>query len=493
MSDASVKNENGETYNRRRKVPVRTKLFFASGAFQEATVVAAGLVTVLFYNQILGVSPALCGTAFLIASVVDGITDPAVGAFSDHFRSRWGRRHPLMLASALPVGIAFYFLYQPMAGLSEMGYFAWMTTFLVLMRIAITFYNIPHDALGAELTDDYEERSSVFGYNLVAVALAATMMVMIVNFLIFPTTPEYSNGLLNESRYPILATLGAIAVVVSILVCTLGTVDQLPYIHHVDVSKKVDYGKFFRELLTLVRNSSYISTCLSLLTIYASLGILGVVSTYAYIYVYGLSTEQMAIAGIVKMPGVFVALPLLALMSLRMDKRQILIVTATLTGVMTALPHILKMFDWFPGNESSFLLVALFLPLFIGTLVTPVTAIIIDSQLVDVADVHEYQTGSRAEGVVFSVRSFAIKATSGIGGLLAGFGLEFIGFPENAEVGNLSEETITGLLFLNGPLYLGLYLLAIVFMSFYKIDKERHAEILSELETRRDAAALEKD
>lgn len=482
----------GETINRRRKVPVRTKLFFASGAFQEATIVAAGIVTVLFYNQVLGVSPALCGTAFLIASIVDGITDPLAGAFSDHFRSLLGRRHPLMLASAFPVGIAFYFLYQPIDGLSEMGYFAWLTIFLVLMRIAITFYNIPHDALGAELTDDYEERSSVFGYNLVAVALTATLMVLIVNFLIFPSTPEYANGYLNESRYFMLASLGALAVVVSILVCALGTMDQIPYIHHVDISKKVDYGKFFRELGTLVRNSSYLSTCLSLLTIYASLGILGVVSTYAYVYVYGLTTEQMSIAGVMKMPGIFIALPLLAWLSRGMDKKQILMTTTAMTGIFSALPHLLKMLDWFPGNESSFLLVALFLPLFIGALVTPVTSIILDSQLVDVADAHEYQTGSRAEGVVFSVRSFAIKATSGIGGLLAGFGLEFIGFPENAEVGNLSAETISGLLFMNGPLYLGLYFLAIFFMSFYRIDKKCHAEILSELETRREAAALQK-
>ena len=149
------------------------------------------------------------------------------------------------------------------------------------------------------------------------------------------------------------------------------------------------------------------------------------------------------------------------------------------------------MLGWFPGNESSFLLFALFFPLFIGTIVTPVTAIIIDSQLVDVADVHEYQTGSRSEGVVFSVRSFAVKATSGLGGLFAGFGLEFIGFPDNAEVGNLSAETIDGLLFMVGPLYLGFYLLAMFLMSFYKLDKKRHAEILSELEKRREAAAIQ--
>ena len=119
-SPASSNTEStGDDTNRRRKVPVRTKVLFASGAFQEATVAAGGLVTVFFYNQILGVAPTLCGTAFLIASVFDGITDPLVGAMSDHFRSRWGRRHPLMLASALPLAISFYFLYQPVDGLSE--------------------------------------------------------------------------------------------------------------------------------------------------------------------------------------------------------------------------------------------------------------------------------------------------------------------------------------------------------------------------------------
>ena len=56
--------DTGEQINRRRKIPVRTKLLFSSGAFQEATIVAAGLVTVLFYNQVLGVSPALCGRHF---------------------------------------------------------------------------------------------------------------------------------------------------------------------------------------------------------------------------------------------------------------------------------------------------------------------------------------------------------------------------------------------------------------------------------------------
>ena len=96
------------TATRRRKLSVKTKLLFASGSLQEAVVSAGGIVTVLFYNQVLGVSPALAGTAFLIASIVDAISDPLIGAISDRFRSRWGRRHPFCLL-ALPIAISSIF------------------------------------------------------------------------------------------------------------------------------------------------------------------------------------------------------------------------------------------------------------------------------------------------------------------------------------------------------------------------------------------------
>ena len=75
---------------RRRKLPVGVKLLFASGALQEASVTAGGIVTIIFYNQVLGVSPTLAGTAFLIASIVDAISDPLIGSISDRFRSVWG-------------------------------------------------------------------------------------------------------------------------------------------------------------------------------------------------------------------------------------------------------------------------------------------------------------------------------------------------------------------------------------------------------------------
>ena len=477
MADASL--------DRRRKLSVRTKVLFASGALQEAVVTAGGIATVLFYNQLLGVSPALVGTADLIDSAFDALPDPLIGAITDRFRSQWCRRHPFMFASALPIGVSFYFLYQPADGLTETGYFIWLCVFLILLRLSQTLYLIPHDALGAELTDDYEERTSIFGYNWVATSILTMVVSAIFFTVIFPSTPEYENGLLNQAGYFVLAAVGSVTIVFSVLVCAFGTLEQIPYLHDFEISKKFTFPNYFAQLKALVKNVSYLSACLSLLTIYSGLGILSVVATYAYIYVYELSSEAMFWAGAAKSPGILVALPLLAFLSKFMEKKAILMMSTLATCILISLPHNLKMLDLFPANDSVFLLFALFVPMLLAYMVLPMSAIIIDSQLVDVADDHELRIGERSEGVIFSVRSFGIKATQGVGGFLAGFGLEFIGFPENAAVGNLAQETVTGLLFLNGPAYLMIYLLAVLFMTLYALDKKTHGEILQQLEARR--------
>ena len=154
--------------DRNRKLTSRIKIAFAFGSLEESVLGAAGVATMLYYNQVLGVSASLCGLAFLIASIADAVTDPLIGAFTDNWRGgRWGRRHPFMAASAIPLAICFYFLYQPPGSLAEAGLFIWLTATTVLLRAFKTLFVVPHNAMGAELTDDYHERTSVFGYNTV--------------------------------------------------------------------------------------------------------------------------------------------------------------------------------------------------------------------------------------------------------------------------------------------------------------------------------------
>ena len=358
-----------------------------------------------------------------------------------------------------------------------------------MVRLGQTFYLIPHDALGAELTDDYEDRTSVFGYNNVAEMILSTLVVSILYYVIFGTVEEGTNSLVNEAGYVVMAWTGSVTIFFSVLLCTLSTLDQLPYMQKVEDAQNFSTRDFLAEISLLLSNPSFLAACLSLLIIMIGLGIIGVVANYAYIYVYELSTEQMFWAGVAKMPGVFVALPLLYFLSKNFEKREIVIATTLAVSFLVPLPHFLMLIDFFPASDSPYYLFAIFGPLLLAYLVFPVSYIVIDSQLADIADQHELQTNCRSEGVIFSVRSFGKKSTQGVGGLLAGFGLEFIGFPDNAQEVGVPPEAIDGLLFLNGPVYLGLYLVGVYFMTWYRIDRKTHAEILERLETRRGEAA----
>jgi Na+/melibiose symporter-like transporter len=68
------------------------------------SLVSVGFNTFLlfYYNQVLGVSGTVTGFALGISLVLDAVVDPTAGALSDRVRSRLGRRHPFMLASAVP-------------------------------------------------------------------------------------------------------------------------------------------------------------------------------------------------------------------------------------------------------------------------------------------------------------------------------------------------------------------------------------------------------
>jgi Na+/melibiose symporter-like transporter len=480
-------NGEGSSNIRKRKIPIRTKLFFGSGAFVEGTVTAGGITTMILYNQVHGMSPALFGLAFMIAMVVDAISDPLIGGLSDRVNTRWGRRHPFMLASILPLVIAFYCLYQPPSGLSEQGLLIWLVVCLVIVRLSQSFYSVPHDALGAELTDDYHERTSLYGWNWVIQTSAGLIMVMGMLWYVFPSTPEYENGLLNVGQYRYLAAFGALIAGGAVLVCSIGTRDQIPYLHQKTVYRP-SMKEYFGNLFQLLFNRSYLAVCFSWLTLTAAIGILGVVSTYTYLYGYTLSTEQLSLTGWAKIPGTLVALPLAIYMTRKLDKKNAFIAAAIISATLVALPHFFRMAGVFPAPESQFIyLFCIFVPLFTGFMVLPVMHIAVDSQLTDVCDEHEYRTGVRAEGIVFSIRTFALKSTHGFGAFIGGVGLTMIGFPEDAVASELEPEVVNGLLFMAGPLYLAITVAGALCMMMYRMDKKRHDEILAVLEERRAA------
>lgn len=130
-----------------RRLTVVTMMSFgigeAAGAFKN---MAWGVLLLFYCQQVVGIEAYVVGLAIAISVIMDAVTDPLIGTWSDRIRSRWGRRHPMLLASALPLAVSFVLLFAPPEGMSDLQGFLWLTTFGVLVRASYTFYSIPHPA-----------------------------------------------------------------------------------------------------------------------------------------------------------------------------------------------------------------------------------------------------------------------------------------------------------------------------------------------------------
>jgi Na+/melibiose symporter-like transporter len=106
--------------------------------------------------------------------------------------------------------------------------------------------------------------------------------------------------------------------------------------------------------------------------------------------------------------------------------------------------------------------------------------------LADIVEESEIATGRREEGLFFAARTFAAKATSGIGTLFAGIALDLIQFPRGAAPGTVADDVIFDLGLIYGPLLAVFYLLALASMGFYRITRaghRHHLHVLKRVET----------
>ena len=91
-----------------------TKFIFGIGAVGEMVYLGLfnGFITI-YYNQVLGLSNTLIGTAIMLAMIADAITDPVVGITSDKWRSKHGRRHPFLFIAPVPLAFSLYCIFNP--------------------------------------------------------------------------------------------------------------------------------------------------------------------------------------------------------------------------------------------------------------------------------------------------------------------------------------------------------------------------------------------
>ena len=133
----------------------------------------------LFFNQVVGLPAAWVGAAMMVTLMFDAICDPLIGEWSDHSRSRRGRRHSFMYASALPIAFAFYFLWNPPHGWSNQSLFIYLVALLVTVRLLLSLYEIPSTALAPDYDQSTGLMSSRFFFGTVGGAAMGVLALQV--------------------------------------------------------------------------------------------------------------------------------------------------------------------------------------------------------------------------------------------------------------------------------------------------------------------------
>jgi len=131
-----------------------------------------------FYTDTLGASAAMIGLFIFAARLLDGLSDPLIGWLSDRTRTRWGRRRPYLIWASPLLGLILLALFAP-PGLSPTQAGLWFGFLLLFLSVAWTLVNVPWEALGPELTPDYQARNRLFawrdGFYILGILLAVTL------------------------------------------------------------------------------------------------------------------------------------------------------------------------------------------------------------------------------------------------------------------------------------------------------------------------------
>ncbi len=471
-------------------VPLGAQVAYGFGSVAEGVKNTAFNTFLLFYyNAVLGLSGTLSGAAIFLALCVDAVTDPLVGSLSDNLHSRWGRRHPYMYASAVPMGVSMWLLFNPPASLGETGLFVWFTTFAVAVRTSMTFYSIPSNSMVAELTSSYDLRTTLVSWRFFFGWIGGIAIAQVGYRVFFVAKPGLEDGRLDASAYGGFALVCALAIVAAILICSLGTHRLIPRLKPPPEVTPFSLRRLFAEMRDVLRNRSYLMLVVGLLFASVAGGFNDVVGLYMSTYFWGLSSEQIATMALFLLIALFAGVGLARPVSQAFEKRRTALVVAGGAIVWGPLPIFLRLLGLFPPNGHPALL-----PILIVHNVVLVTAvimigIILSSMIADVIDEGELENGKRQEGMFSSAIAFAGKAVSGLGGFVAGIALDVVAFPKQAAPGEVPDDKIFLLGLAVGPCMFVLYLMSLVFLRGYRITRARHTEILDELARRRGVGA----
>ena len=444
-----------------QKLSRLTKIIYGSGdiGFSLTTTIVAAYF-LFFLTNVVGIRPAVAGIAILIGRSWDYINDPIIGHISDRTRSRWGRRRPFLLFGALPFALAFTMMWFKPPWDNLIALTAYYAVAYVIFDTAATFVYMPYYALTPELTEDYDERTSLTSYrmfySIFGSLLAFTIPLMIVG--------SFSPG--NSGKILLMGAIFGLISALPLLLVFATTREKQEFIEQAQPT-------FKDSLKAALKNKPFVFGAVIYLITWVSFDILQTVLLFFIKFVMGREADSVLIMATIFIVAIF-ALPFWEWTSRKLNKRLAYAAGIAFWAVVQVV--LITM------NASSPLSLILFLCGLAGIGVGA-AHVLPWSIIPDAIEWDEYQTGERHEGMFYSLVTLMQKIASSIAIPLTAVFLDVTHYLPNSATQPASA--LLGIRILVGPIPALLLIIGIIFALKYPLSREEFTRVVKELDARR--------
>ena len=450
-----------------KRLPALTKLIYGFGdtGFSLTTTIIA-VYFAIFLTDVVGISPGTAALAIFIGRSWDYINDPLVGHLSDRTRSRWGRRRPFLLFGALPFALSFMFMWLSPPFESTVLIAIYYAAAYVLFESAATFAYMPYFALTPELTANYDERTSLTTYRMFFSILGSLAAFTIPIMIIGRFTPDSGSN---------VAKMGAIFGFVSaipLLFVFFFTRERKEYTKQAQPGIRESFKAAFK-------NRPFVFSAGIFLLTWVSVDILQVSLLYFIKYIVVREPQSDLIMASIFVSAMLV-LPFWEWASRKWNKRKAYGAGIAFWAVVQIVLITL--------NSATPMALILTLCVLAGIGVSA-AHVLPWSIIPDAVEWDEYHTGKRHEGMFYSLVMLSNKIASSIAIPLVLLVLEVTGYVPNSAV--QPESAMLGIRLVIGPIPAILLVGGILFAIFYPLSREKHSQIVLELEARRKLASEE--
>jgi glycoside/pentoside/hexuronide:cation symporter, GPH family len=468
-----------------KAVSVGTRVGYGAGAVAVAAKDAAVVHFLAFYyTQVIGLPGWLYGLSAFLAQAIDAFADPILGTLSDNTRSRFGRRHPWMAASALPIGVGFLLLFAPPSEAPGWAVFLWITFVQTALRMLLSVFSIPHTTLGAELSTDYEERTRIASYRTLLAWIVGILLPAGAYAVVFQQTPEGGDGRLVAENYVMYAWASAIAATLAVVWSCASTWRLIPQLPVPKLKRKLDLLDPLRDVQDALRIANFRWIFLATLAIGACTGVTTILGTYTWTYFWEFSTAQAGLITLFSLLPTFFAFVLVRPLGSRFEKKPITLWCMAVIIVNALWLYGGRLLGLLPENGTTAIFALMLLHQSIVVIAVVLWQSIAPSMIADVADEHEVATGERKEGVFFAALAFALKVPTGLGNAIGGFLVAWVGIPALTQPGTVSADALFRLGLAAGPIVAASFLVPLWLFTRFELSRERHAELRRTLEGR---------